>query len=78
MRVFGPDRSTTYAWATAIEPPHAPATVRASNSVIRLVAIPDKPMLIADPVRLASSRGRRPYRSDIDPSTGEAKNWAAE
>ena len=78
MRVLGPDRSTAYAWATAIEPPQPPATARASSSVTRPVAIPDRPRLIAEPVRLASRTRRRPYRSESDPSTGEAKNWAAE
>src|SRR5256885_7574947 len=68
--------SATYAWATPVVPPPRPWMKRDTNSNQSDAANPKTAYAMADAVRPTSNAGRRPYRSDTRPQTGEAISCA--
>ena len=70
--------SAMYARAVVMLPPDSPSTMRAANSMKRLCANASMTKLTTVPSRLKIKIGRRPHRSDMSPSTGDATSWLSE
>ncbi len=70
--------SAMYARAVVMLPPERPSTSRAAKSIARLCATASMTKLTTVPIRLKMSTGRRPYRSDNSPSSGDAISWPIE
>ena len=52
--------------------------MRARNSIVTLCATASITKLTTVPARLNTSTGRRPWRSERSPSSGEAISWHSE
>ncbi len=77
-RSWGPVESATYAWATEMVPPAAPAAMRETKRAKSDSASPKIMYETADAKRPAMMNGRRPRRSEIRPQIGTAMNCMAE
>ncbi len=68
--------SATYACTTPVVPPPSPCTNRERKSSQSEWANPNATYANAELASPTSSAGRRPYRSETCPHTGDEKSWA--